>query len=224
MEKFLGVLFCGGRGTRLGEITKYISKSFVPIYGRPVFRFGLELLEKSEYIDEIVILTNDENNEKLKQVDYSTIVQDDHLVFDMFSGWEYIKKVTGTQKHGVLMPGDNISDIDVDNLIQRFQAENVDLVFSLFKIRDQQKLSGMGCYHPGEKKFYYKHPNPSTPFGVIAPYIVHNSLKVDSGDSILNHQNSAYYEHKSYWFDIGDYESIINASNFMKEKSRNVYI
>jgi dTDP-glucose pyrophosphorylase len=215
MEEFLGVLYCGGRGTRLGEITRYISKSFVPIYDRPVFRFGLDLLEKSAYINEIVILTNDDNNEKLRQVGYLTIVQDDNVVFDMFSGWEYIKKATGTCKHGVLMPGDNISDINVDELIDLFLKRKVDLVFSLFKIMDQQKLSQMGCYHPQEEKFYYKHPNPPTSFGVAAPYIVRNSLKVESGDNILNHHNSAYCEHSGYWFDIGDCESIIEASLFM---------
>lgn len=220
MEEFLGVLFCGGRGTRLGEITRYISKSFVPIYDRPVFRFGLHLLEKSKYIHEIVILTNVDSNEKLQQTGYPTIVQDDNVVFDMFSGWEYIKKVLHTQKHGILMPSDNISNIDVDNLVQRFQAENVDLVFSLFKIQDPQKLSRMGCYNQVEKKFYYKHPNPSTPFGVIAPYIVRNSLKIESGDNILNHRNSTYGEHNGYWFDIGDFESIIEASLYIKNQRR----
>ena len=220
MEEFLGVLFCGGQGTRLGEITRYISKSFVPIYDRPVFRFGLQLLEKSKYIDEIVILTNGDNNEKLQQTGYSTIVQDDNLVFDMFSGWEYIKKVLHTRKHGILMPSDNISNIDVDNLVQRFQAENVDLVFSLFKIQDQQKLSRMGCYDPGEKKFFYKHPNPPKQFGVVAPYIVRNSLKIDSGDNILNHGNSTYCEHNGYWFDIGDFESIIEASLYIGNQKR----
>jgi dTDP-glucose pyrophosphorylase len=225
MEEFLGVLFCGGRGTRLGEITQYISKSFVPIYDRPVFRFGLHLLEKSKYINEIVILTNGDNNEKLQQTGYPTILQDDNVVFDMFSGWEYIKKVLHTQKHGILMPSDNISNIDVDNLVQRFQTENVDLVFSLFKIQDQRKLSRMGCYNPGEKKFYYKHPHPLTSFGVIAPYIVRHSLKIESGDNILNHRNSSYGEHNGYWFDIGDCQSITEASLFMmnmktKEKSK----
>jgi len=215
MEEFLGVLFCGGRGIRLGEITQYISKSFVPVYDRPVFRFGLELLEKSEYIDEIVILTNNDNNEKLKKVGFPTIVQDDKGVFDMFSGWEYIKKVTGTKRHGVLMPGDNISDIKVDELIDLFLQKEVDLVFSLSRIRDQEKLSQMGCYDPQEKKFYYKHPNPPTPFGVVAPYIVRNSLRVDTGDNILSHRSSAYCEHNRYWFDIGDFESIIEASLFM---------
>ncbi len=216
MEKFLGVLFCGGRGTRLGEITRYMSKSFITIYDRPVFQYGLEMLEKSKRIDEIIILTNEENDKKLQQTGYPTIIQDDNQVFDMFSGWNYIKKITGTKKHGVLVPSDNISDIEIDKLIDVFQKENVNLVFSLYKVPDKNKLSLMGCYDPVGESFYYKHPNPPTNFGVIAPYIVHNNLKSDSGDNILNHKNSTYSEHKGYWFDLGDYESIIEASSFIK--------
>lgn len=216
MEKFLGVLFCGGRGTRLGEITRYISKSFVPIYDRPVFRFGLDLLEKSSHIDEIVILTNDENNEKLQQIGYPAIIQDDNVTFDMFSGWEYIKKVTGTEKHGVLMPGDNISNINTDELIELFLRKNVDLAASIFKIRDRKSLSQMGCYDPGTKRFYYKHPDPPSSFGLVAPYIIRNHLKANEGDNILNHRNSLFREHKGYWFDVGDYESLIKAAVFYR--------
>ncbi|MEZ4689411.1 MAG: sugar phosphate nucleotidyltransferase [Ignavibacteria bacterium] len=45
MEEFLGVLFCGGRGTRISSLTDYISKSFIPVYDKPVFKFGLSSLE-----------------------------------------------------------------------------------------------------------------------------------------------------------------------------------
>ena len=98
MEKFLGVLFCGGRGERLGEITNFISKSFIPVYDKPVFRFGLELLENSKKIEEIIILTNEDNDTKLRQLGHRTIVQSDSRVNDMFSGWDFVKKYLRTKK------------------------------------------------------------------------------------------------------------------------------
>ncbi|MGE5342995.1 MAG: nucleotidyltransferase family protein [Candidatus Omnitrophota bacterium] len=216
MEKFLGILLCGGKGTRLSPITRYISKPFVPVYDRPVFWFGLNLLEKSTYIDEIIILTNRENDDKLKTTGYETVVQDDRVVFDMFSGWEYIKQQTGNRKHGVLMPGDNVSNINVDELIRLFLQRDADIAFSLYKMSNIQKLSQMGCYDPQEKKFYYKHLHPPAPYGVMAPYIVRQSLRVDAGDAMLNHPNAVFAEHHGYWFDIGDYVSIIDASMYIK--------
>ena len=218
MEKFLGVLFCGGRGTRLGEITKYISKSFVPVYNRPVFKYGLELLENSKHIDEIIILTNDDNNEKLKQTGYNTIVQDDNLVFDMFSGWEFIKKVTDTKKNGVLMPSDNISNVNLDKLIDKFSEIQTDLVFSLCKINDIDKLKEMGTYDPLTSQFKYKNPNPDSSYGVIAPYVIKNSVDTSAGDNIFNMAGTDYNHHRGYWFDIGDHNSLLETNNFLREK------
>ncbi len=216
MEKFLGVLFCGGRGTRLGEITKYISKSFVPIYNKPVFKYGLELLKSSNFIDEIVILTNSENNNLFSTLSYKTIIQDDNVVFDMFSGWEFIKNELNITKNGVLVPSDNISNISIDKLIDAFLRENVDIVFSLIRINNKLKLSSMGCYDLENRRFYYKHPNPPSDFGVIAPYIVKNEINLSDGDKAFNFYNVYPVEHAGYWFDIGDYDSILDASLFIK--------
>lgn len=216
MEKLLGVLFCGGRGTRLGEITKYISKPFVPVYDKPVFRYGLTMLEKSKYIDEILILTNNENDKKLKQLGYKTIIQDDDRVFDMFSGWDFIKEATYTKKNAVLVPSDNISNIDLDLLIEDWHKSDADLAFLLFKVEDKKKLSEMGSYDPDNRRFYYKQPNPTLLYGIIAPYIIKNNLKTSEEDKILNHSCSYFQEHFGFWFDIGDHYSIITASNFIK--------
>lgn len=220
MEKFLGILFCGGRGKRLGEITKYISKSFIPVYDRPVFKYGLSLLKQSKHIDEIVLLTNSDNSEKLSKLGYQTIIQDDSEVYDMFSGWKYIKKVTITKKDAILMPSDNISNIDMDALITLYIQTASQIAFSLFRMIDRAKMSEMGTYDPAAKRFYYKHPDPPTDFGVIAPYVVRNQLEFQSGDEILGAANSIQLEHKGYWYDIGDYHSIVEATNFMQYQKR----
>lgn len=221
MEKFLGVLFCGGRGTRLGEITKYISKSFVPVYDKPVFKYGLNLLENSKYIDEIIILTNNDNDEKLKQTGYKTIIQDDNFVFDMFSGWEFVKKVTKTKKNGVLVPSDNILEIQIDYLIKHFLETKSDLTFSLIKIKDKNKLKDMGSYDPCKKKFYYKTKFTKNKYGVVAPYIIRNEINTSIGDSIFNKVKTSYLFYKNYWFDIGDYKSFIKANIFFMKKYGN---
>jgi len=218
MEEFLGVLFCGGRGTRLDELTNYISKSFIPIYDKPVFKFGLELLERSKVVEEIVLLTNIENDEKLNTLGYKTIIQDDDLVTDMFSGWEYIKEKTKTKKNGVLMPSDNISNIKTDGLINDFVKHKADIGFSLFIINDKVKLSQMGCYNVDEGKYYYKSNFLKTNNGVIAPIIIRNDIRVtDFNHAVVNSQ-VIYREHKGYWFDIGDKDSILEASKWREQR------
>jgi len=177
------------------------------------------LLEQSEYIDEIIILTNDDNDKKLKQTGYKTIIQDDHVVFDMFSGWEFIKKTTGTTKNSILMPSDNVSDVNIDKLISKLSDTQADLIFSLFEIRDIKKLSQMGTYDISKSQFKYKDPNPSSNYGVIAPFIVKNSVDASIGDDVFNMVRTGYVHHIGFWFDVGDYNSLIETANFLRNKN-----
>jgi NDP-sugar pyrophosphorylase family protein len=212
MEEFLGVLFCGGRGTRISAVTKYVSKSFIPVYDKPVFKFGLEILENSKLVNEITILTNDENDYRLSQFGYKTIIQDDSKVFDMFSGWEYVKEITGTEKNGVLMPGDNICETKADLLIDKFEKTKADFLFSLHEIKNRKKLSEMGSFDLNKKKYYYKNSRTDLKFGVIAPYIIRNNLNYKTVENIFEMENSQIEIHTGYWFDLGDYESIAAAN------------
>ena len=212
MEEFLGVLFCGGRGIRINNLTKYISKSFLPVYNKPVFEFGLELLTDSKSVNEIILLTNEVNDHKLRECGFRTIIQDDNEVSDMFSGWEYIKKITGTAKHGVLIPSDNICEVKVDDLTGKFIKKKADFIFSIHRIKDKKKLSEMGYFDTDKRKFYYKDPDPRSGYGVIAPYIIRNSFNCKDAGNIFEGKNSYSLKHKGYWFDLGDYESIADAN------------
>jgi len=221
MEEFLGVLFCGGRGTRINNLTKYISKSFLPVYNKPVFEFGLNLLTDSKSVNEIIILSNEDNDHKLRKCGFRTIIQDDKEVTDMFSGWEYIKKITGTSKHGVLIPSDNICEVKVDDLTGKFIKKNADFLFSIHRIKDKKKLSDMGSFDTNAKKFYYKDPDPLSGYGVIAPYIIRNGFKNNTGRNTFECTGSYFLKHKSYWFDLGDYESIAEANAWYRKKIKN---
>lgn len=210
MEKFLGVLFCGGRGTRLGKISEYITKPLVPVYDKPAFMFGLEQLQQSQLISKILILTNKDNNHTLKKAGYRTLIQDDKKVKDMYSGWKFVKQETNTSAHGVLVPSDNISNIAIDPLIEEFIKLKADFVFSISKKISSQKLLQMGNYDPGMNKFIYK---PAVPLshGVLAPFIVGNSLKITSDKRLIESPTSHHVIYNGMWRDIGDIESLADA-------------
>ncbi|MEO8665237.1 MAG: sugar phosphate nucleotidyltransferase [Ignavibacteria bacterium] len=221
MEEFLGVLFCGGKGVRLGEITKYISKTLLPVYDTPVFRFGLELLERAESVNEIIILTNRENDKLMREAGYNTIIQDDARVNDMFSGWKFIKEETGTSKNGVLVPGDNICEVKIENLIKSFIKKESDFLFSLHRLNDKKKLSAMGSFDIKKNKFHYKKNAAGSGYGVIAPYIIRNELEIISAKNVFESKKAEILFHKGYWFDIGDHDSLFAACKWrQKNKSK----
>ena len=225
VEKFLGILFCGGRGERLGLITKYISKAFVPVRDRPVFIYPLARLEESKLLDEIVILTNEENDGKLKETRYRTIVQDDDLVTDMMTGLAFVRGVMGGERHALLMPCDNISDIPVDAAIEKFGECRPDILIHIKRIEDPKKLTEMGVFDPGSGKMAYRPSAPKTDWGVLAPYVVGEGVELSGRtEEIINRNKVEWLVYEGDWFDIGDWESLIRANNYLYKKmsKRNV--
>lgn len=206
-KKFLGILFAGGKGERLGLITRYISKALVPVYDRPVFMYPLAQLEASRQIGEIIILTNTENDAKLQQTGYRTIIQDDERVHDMFSGLRYIREVLEIDGDCVLIPCDNISDVSVDGVIETFRAAHSEVCFSLIRVPERHKLSQMGAYDPANGQVVYKPVNPPSEWGVIAPYVVSGDFTwgpAETDAEVFNQARISSQQHTGYWFDIGD--------------------
>lgn len=209
MEEFLGILFCGGRGKRLGEISRYIPKPLIPVYDTPVFKFGLKLLKNSSAVSDIIILTNSDNDKFFRNEGVSTIIQDDSEVDDMFTGWSYIKKKTGTKQNAVLFPGDNICSCSIDDLTKQFTSSDTEFLFMIHRTDNVKKLSEMGSFDPVNKIYSYK--NPVSGYGVIAPYIIKNSFNVSSGNEAFCSDKSAFVLHDGIWFDLGDPDSILDA-------------
>lgn len=220
MEEFLGILFCGGKGTRLGLITHYISKAFVPVYDRPVFMYPLGQLQASKYISEIIILTNKENDAKLRELGYQTIIQDDNVVHDMFSGLYFIKKLIDTEKHFVMMPCDNVSDVVVDQTIEIFlkSQSQAELCFNVIHIKDKRKLREMGVYNSDANRIRYKPKDPASQWGIIAPYVARNCFKIpdkSTDEMVFNQANCTNTVHQGYWFDVGDIEDLTKSSAYI---------
>lgn len=220
MRSFLGVLCCGGRGTRLGKITNFVSKALVPVWDRPTFAYGLAQLQASRHISEILILTNHDNDKVLQSVGVSTLIQDDAVVTDMFSGLAFIRSATGDDRPAVLMPCDNISSIQVDDTIETFQSELSDLTINLRHIEDPSILSQIGVYEPETREMTYRPPDRKTGYGVLAPYVVRPGIDLSGGDEeVINRHVVSWRIYDGFWFDIGTPAELFAASNFLRTRS-----
>lgn len=219
MKSFVGILFCGGKGTRLGEITKYTSKAFVPVYNKPSFMYSLEKLEESKYIDRIIILTNTENESKLNKLGHRTIIQDDTIVHDMFSGLNYIRSKMKLDENIVLMPCDNISNIDITSVINFFLAKDKNISFCISDNIPFKNLKKMGVIQQCTSgKYEYCPKSVSTALGVLAPIVLKNEFLPKTSSEAFNFEKRGMYKHRGYWFDVGDVESLLEAGMWIKEQ------
>jgi dTDP-glucose pyrophosphorylase len=222
VKGLLGVLFAGGRGTRLGQITQYVSKPFVPAYDRPVFLYPLAQLRQCSSIDEIVILTNTDNDQTMKKAGYRTIVQDDAQVHDMWSGLRYLRGALPGDRDAVLIPCDNVSEISVDALVESFRSGDFDVAFSVMPVGDRKKLTGMGVYDPASRRVCYKPSAPPSNLGVIAPYVIRGEFDPGpiSEAEAFNQGRTVVREYNGPWFDVGDADTLLDCSVYLRERGR----
>lgn len=221
-ESFLGILFCGGRGRRLGAITEYVSKAFVPVYDRPVFQYGLDQLTSSHLVKDILILSNDANDAALARTGWPTLVQDDALVTDMFSGLEFVRQHTADSRPAVMVPCDNLSEVRVDDVIQLFTERRAQLAFSIRRVDDPLKLRQMGVFDPNEAHMEYRPTQPRSPWGVIAPYVASSDLELSglSETEVFNRHRLAWTEYHGPWYDVGDPDTLVAATLAMQRVAR----
>ncbi|WP_298775238.1 sugar phosphate nucleotidyltransferase [uncultured Shewanella sp.] len=216
--KYVGVLCCGGKGERLGEISQYITKPFIPVFDRPVFKYALEKFEHSSYIDEIFIIANKYNSDTLKKSQHKVIIQDDSTVFDMFSALNYLKKTLKISSNFALLPCDNYSNVCIDKSIKLFESTPCDIAINLFnchKVKTKQKL---GIFNTRTMSYRYDHLIEDDQNILIAPYIVNKKVDIQekTESELLNTMNIAYRQHHGYWFDVGTPYSLYQASKFRK--------
>ena len=77
----------------------------------------------------------------------------------------------------------------------------------------------MGSFDVKKNKFHYKNPGSKFKYGVIAPYIIKNNLEITSQKDIFESDNAEIVLHEGSWFDIGDYDSLLAASNWRQKNN-----
>ena len=221
MTSYLGVLFCGGRGTRLGSITDYVSKALVPVFDRPAFMYGLAQLRASQKVRDVVILSNRANDPTLRKSGVQTLIQDDAKVQDMFSGLAFVREETHDHRPAVLMPCDNVSSIRVDDTIEEFEKSGADLTINLRRVEEAKVLHQIGVFDPDTGVMEYRPQTPQSNFGVLAPYVVGPGIDLSGGDeAVINRHEVSWRIYNGYWFDIGTPEELAAATEYLRRHSR----
>jgi len=235
-----GVILAGGKGTRLGESTRVTNKHLLPVYDKPMIFYPINTL-KNAGIKKILIITGPEHmgdflellgSGKDFSLDFTYKVQDEALgiahalsLAEDFACGEDI----------VIILGDNIIQDDISEHVQNFTAG---AKIFLKEVPDPNRF---GVAETKDNKIVAIEEKPQSPksnLAVIGLYIYDNqvfdiikTLKPSArGEYEITDVNNAYIQNssmsfailKGFWSDAGTKESLLKASQLVKETQKNL--
>lgn len=239
-----GVILAGGSATRLYPVTKVTNKHLLPIYNKPMIYYALEKMVEAK-VEKIMIVAspwhiNDfvnllgsgqnfisKNTGKQIQIVYGIQNNPEGIAEGLWIAKDYVGK-----ENCVLYLADNIFIDDISEQINNFKEGA--LVF----LKEVDSPERFGIAQVDEKmnvlEIEEKPKNPKSNLAVIGTYIYDNTVfdkminqpKSARGEYEITYINNLYIKDgrlkavllKGEWFDAGTFDSLIKASNFMKNK------
>lgn len=245
--KYKGIILAGGMGTRLYPASLPISKILLPIYDKPMIYYPLSTLI-SAGIEEILIITNTRDIDNFKRVlkdgshigvSISYMIQQEPLgiAHSFILAEEFLRG-----SNAVLILGDNIIyGREFSNLLKKVIRENI--YATIFGVPvDNPSAFGVIEFDKGgnvislEEKPKY----PKSNYAAVGLYVYNedvvslakqlvpssrNELEItDLNKLYLNkfQLKSILLDKSIYWQDTGSFNSLLEASLFIKNEEKKI--
>ncbi|OGZ05834.1 MAG: hypothetical protein A2845_03450 [Candidatus Lloydbacteria bacterium RIFCSPHIGHO2_01_FULL_49_22] len=239
-----GVILAGGSGTRLHPLTKITNKHLLPLYNKPVIFHAVEKLVNAgidrimivlspQYLDDFVSVLGSGQDFKSKntghqiQIVYGIQNEPGGIAQGLCIAHDFI-----ANDSVVLHLGDNIIEDDIALHVANFTSG---ATIFLKEVHDPERF-GVATLDKNKRvtEIIEKPKDPATNLAVVGIYIYDNTVfakmegqpKSDRGEYEITWVNNRYVDEgtlraesvKGAWFDIGTFDSLLTASNYMKEK------
>jgi len=244
-----GVLLAGGSGTRLHPMTKVTNKHLMPIYNRPVLYYAIDKMVEAG-IDRIMIVTSpghvddfvnilgsgprwiSKQNGKQIQIVYGIQEKPTGIADGLWIAREYVG-----DDDCLLYLGDNIIEDDLSEHVKNFTGGAT--VF-LKEVPDPERFGVAELDTTGKIIGIAEKPTqPKSNKAVIGLYMYENSVfekmvglePSDRGEFEITTVNEVFcqegklhgVELEKEWFDIGTFDSMLEASQYMKTKGHSFH-
>jgi len=231
------VILAGGEGTRLYPVTKVTNKHLLPIYDRPIIQYAVEKMI-SYGVKEVLIITNATylaNFKRLfteeKRCTVSFIVQKEAV--GIANGLLLSKKFVGSGNF-LFWLGDGIVEDDLSKHIHSFKSGAK--VF-IKRVPDPERFGVATVDRKHNVLEIIEKPTvPKSHYAVTGIYLydqtvfakMKNQPKSDRGEYEITYVNNKYIAEgtlkavflKKRWFDIGTFESLFKATQFIRKKEQ----
>ena len=231
-----GIILAGGKGTRLYPITKAISKQLLPVYNKPMIYYPIDTLLEIG-IKDILIITKPEDLIYFKNL---LINNDD---FSLNFEFKAQNKPNGIAEAFIIgeefIQNEDVCLILGDNLFfnsKSITRKNLKKSSKIFvkKVENPNSYGVLEVFNNTPKLIHEKPQVFVSNFAVVGLYMYTSSVidKVKQlnpskrGELEITDLNNfylkagecdvVYLEDDSSWFDSGTFDSLLKASNFVK--------
>jgi glucose-1-phosphate thymidylyltransferase len=229
-----GVILSGGKGTRLAPITTSYPKQLIPVAGKACLLHCIDYLKQSN-ITEICIVISKETGYLIREelgrhnlgVDLSYIVQDEPKGLAHAVG--ITREFTGNDDFVVLL-GDNLFDQSLTPLIESFKKTQADSSILLKEVERPYDFGVVKIGADGKAEKLVEKPKEFiSKFAIVGVYIFSKEIfktideippsnrgEFEITDAIALQVTNGLNVHteilKSYWFDSGTREGLLDAN------------
>ena len=242
MSNYKGIILAGGSGSRLSPITNGLSKQLLPVYNKPMIYYPLSTLMQAN-IKDILLITSKEYLNFYKnilgdgkkfgvKIKYAVQKKPNGIAQAFLIGEKFIGK-----SNVALILGDNIFyGSDMSKILTEAKKEKGATIFGYY-VSDPQRFGVVSFNKKNPNivsKIEEKPKNPKSNYAVTGLYFYDNEvIKIakklkpslrgeleitDVNNKYLN-KNNLYIKkfEKGYaWLDTGTFNSLNDASNFIK--------
>ena len=248
-----GIILAGGAGTRLLPLTKVVSKQLLAIYDKPMIYYPLSILMEAG-IKDILIITTEECEHQFKNllgdgdvfgisISYTIQPAPEGLAQAFILGEKFLNG-----ESGVMVLGDNIFyGQNIPDLIQKamWDADHGEATIFGYKVRDPERF-GVAEFDKNNQviSIEEKPKNPKSNYAITGLYCYPKdvpekakALKPSARNELeITDLNNIYLQEKrlnfiplndhSTWFDTGTFESLYEASSFIRtmQQHQNIII
>ncbi len=238
-----GVILAGGLGTRLYPLTKVTNKHLLPVYDKPMIYYPIQTLINAG-IDDILIVTGGNNagdflrllgNGKefgLKHINY-TYQEGEGGIADALRLAEFF---AGGEKICVVL-GDNLIEKNIRKAAKSFQNQTEGAKILLKEVPDPQRFGVPELAGERVVRIEEKPKAPKSKYAVIGIYFydpqvfefIRTLKPSDRGELEITDVNNWYIERnvmtwdvlEGWWTDAGTLDSLIRASNLVRQSGAN---
>lgn len=235
-----GIILAGGAGTRLYPASLPISKILLPIYDKPMIYYPLSVLMQAG-IQDILIITNPEDNENFKRVlgdgsqwgiHLSYIVQ--HVKRGIADAFLLGREFIGSDDCALIL-GDNIFyGNGFEELLTETLKHHQGATVFAYEVSDPERFGVVEFDETGKAVSLEEKPaHPKSKFAVTGLYFYDNNVvklagqltPSARGELEITDLNRLYLEQGNLhvarlgrgfaWLDTGTHESVLQAANFV---------